>query len=132
MHDGCLNEMLHVKISGQREDVPEYVQILGSGNASLVTMKVNCEICLDEIFLERSTRFNLSRLTEVNAEIYLILVVILCLSGYGLSMAFTLLMKAQQEDDLLQKIMHFGADVWIIGVILYVMVEPLYSEVKIV
>jgi hypothetical protein len=105
------------------------VQVLATGSSSLV-IKVSCEICLHEIFLGRATRFNFLKLADVNVEIYLILAIILCLSGYGLNMAFSLLLMAQQEDSLLQKLVHFGAYFWIIAVILYVMLEPLYSEVK--
>lgn len=52
---------------------------------------------------------------------------ICCLSVYGVRIALTLLLKIKEDDNLIAKILYFGAHIWVIGVILFVMIEPLYS-----
>lgn len=60
-------------------------------------------------------------------EVYFVLFGISCISVLGLNIAFNLLRKALEETGFFVKILYFGAYVWIVGVILYVILEPLYS-----
>lgn len=60
-------------------------------------------------------------------EVYLVLFGITCISVLGLNIAFNLLKKAWEENGYIVKTLYFGAYVWIVGVILYVILEPLYS-----
>lgn len=67
------------------------------------------------------------KLLDVQMEVYLVLLGISCLSILGLNIALNLLQKALEETGFFIKILYFGAYIWIVGVILYVILEPLYS-----
>jgi hypothetical protein len=49
------------------------------------------------------------------------------ISMFGLNVAYNLLLKALEETVFVIKIFYFSAYVWIIGVIAYVILEPLYT-----
>ena len=61
-------------------------------------------------------------------EVYLLLFGISCLSLTGLKLAAGLVFKALREDiSYAEKFMYFLAYFWIIGVVLYVLCEPVLS-----
>lgn len=64
-------------------------------------------------------------------EIYFVLFCVFCLSYFGVQIAIILFEKAQKDEHLWAKILYTAAYTWIAGVILYVMFEPLYSELKV-
>lgn len=51
------------------------------------------------------------------------------LSGVGFRIGILLLERALSDDSVGARMVCFCAEVWIIGVILYVLLEPLYSEI---
>lgn len=55
-----------------------------------------------------------------------------CLCFFGLKIGLTLLEKALYDTNIIARSLYFGAYVWIMGVILYVLIEPLYTEVKVI
>ena len=54
------------------------------------------------------------------------------ISMFGLNVAYNLLLKALEETVFVIKIFYFSAYVWIIGVIAYVILEPLYTQIKVI
>ena len=116
VHEKCLNDFINSKEKSRNmEDVDR-------------KNRVNCEICKAPMDVETSYELKWEKLYNIKIEVYFILFGITCLGAFGLHIAGILLdMSAHQKNGLGEQIQYLVAYVWIIGVVLYVLFEPIFS-----